>query len=41
MKLVFYPLVALLFLFATAVQDATSDDMLIYSERLNNMSESN
>jgi hypothetical protein len=32
---------AMLFVSALAVHAATSDDMLIYSDRLNNMSESN
>ena len=32
---------AMLFVSVLAVHAATSDDMLIYSDRLNNMSESN
>jgi hypothetical protein len=41
MKFPSVPLGAMLFVSTLAVHAATSDDMLIYSDRLNNMSESN
>jgi hypothetical protein len=41
MKFPSVPLAAMLFVSALAVHAATSDDMPIYSDRLNNMSESN
>ena len=41
MKFSTLPLGAMLFVAALAVHAATSDDMLIYSDRFNNVSESN